>query len=318
MLARPSRIASLVLLVALAAPRAALAQSEGGRQVEASVAPELQTQQRVRERLSQRDPRWRPEFRRFSVGGYIAASSSGALALTLSLTWDAPDTPSWTRRNTFDLRARDRLRANGATQRRAGLTSDVLLWSLVAYPFADAIGAGLGTGGDPEVAWQMVLMDAQAHAFTMLMSVLIKRTFARERPFARECGGPTPHFSCDAADVHQSFYSGHTATAFTAAGLACAHHRAQDLYHRRRAGRFACAMSMSAAATVGVLRMVADEHYLSDVLVGGGVGLLSGYAFATLYHYRRFRWLSGTTSVVPMPMVSRDTVGLSVSGSVDL
>lgn len=315
------RLAALsCCLLAVGATRA---RAQEGRDVEApeqSATSEAEAPEPAREH--ERAPAWRSGFRSFSVGNYIAAGLSGGLALTLSLVWDNPTTPNWTRRNGFDTGVADQLRASrDDAQHRAGIASDVLLWTLTAYPFADALGAALGTAGDGEVALQLALIDAQAHAFAMLLAVVVKRSVARERPFARDCGGPTPHFSCTSADVHQSFYSGHTAMAFTSAGLACAHHRAVDLYSRPRAGRWACAMSMAAAATVGTLRIVADEHYLSDVLVGASVGLLSGFGFATLYHYGGYRWLSGlsgTTSVTAMPMLSRDVLGLSLSGHVDL
>ena len=36
----------------------------------------------------------------------------------------------------------------------------------------------------------------------------------------------------------------------------------------------------------GVMRMMADQHYLSDTLVGFAVGFGIGYGLPTLLHYR--------------------------------
>jgi hypothetical protein len=42
---------------------------------------------------------------------------------------------------------------------------------------------------------------------------------------------------------------------------------------------------MAAASTEGVLRIMTDDHYASDVLIGVGVGLASGYLLPSWLHY---------------------------------
>ena len=42
---------------------------------------------------------------------------------------------------------------------------------------------------------------------------------------------------------------------------------------------------MAASVVASVLRIVSDNHYTTDVLLGAGVGLLSGYALPQWLHY---------------------------------
>ena len=51
------------------------------------------------------------------------------------------------------------------------------------------------------------------------------------------------------------------------------------------ADRAPCLFMIGAATTAGVLRIVYDEHWASDVLVGAAVGTVSGYVLPSLLHY---------------------------------
>jgi membrane-associated phospholipid phosphatase len=235
----------------------------------------------------------------------------------VALGWQRPQVARWQGAVLLDDPARTALLADRhGAQRRAALASDVLLVSLIAYPVIDAAVAMVTERDRVDVGWQMTLIDAQAMAFAQLVGAVIKRATARERPYVAECAGGGEHHSCNSTDRNQSFYSGHTGTSFTAAGLTCAHHLALPLYGGGAADRLACATAVGAAATVGTLRVVADEHYLTDVLVGAGVGLAFGYALPALLHYRIRASRRSTRNEKPitvMPMVSPQVVGLSVS-----
>lgn len=63
---------------------------------------------------------------------------------------------------------------------------------------------------------------------------------------------------------NKSFYSGHTSTAFTSAGVVCVIEKDQ------------CGLALGLAATTGYLRIAADKHWLSDVVVGAAAGFLTG------------------------------------------
>ena len=53
-----------------------------------------------------------------------------------------------------------------------------------------------------------------------------------------------------------------------------------------RGGWLVWVVGLPLAAAVGVMRMGADKHYLSDVLVGAAVGSAFGFALPRLFHGR--------------------------------
>ncbi|HEV8549343.1 MAG TPA: phosphatase PAP2 family protein, partial [Polyangiaceae bacterium] len=87
------------------------------------------------------------------------------------------------------------------------------------------------------------------------------------------------------AQLNSSFMSGHTTIAFTGAGLICAHHQHLPLYGGGAPDLLACIAALGAATTAGAMRVAADKHYATDVLLGMGVGLFAGYGLPNLLHY---------------------------------
>jgi len=76
---------------------------------------------------------------------------------------------------------------------------------------------------------------------------------------------------------YQSFPSGHTASAFTAAEFLYQEYK--DVSPWIGVGGYAV------AATTGVLRMYNNKHYLGDVLAGAGVGIISTKIAYTVYPF---------------------------------
>lgn len=96
----------------------------------------------------------------------------------------------------------------------------------------------------------------------------LKSIFPRPRPWAAagdEVG----------AEAHQSFPSGHATVAWTAAGVSVVRALGRSEWS---ADHWSAAASVSLACVVSVLRVAAGEHYWSDVIAGGLIGLLVGGA----------------------------------------
>jgi membrane-associated phospholipid phosphatase len=92
---------------------------------------------------------------------------------------------------------------------------------------------------------------------------------------------------CRGRKRYLSFFSGHTSTAFVAASLMCSHHIAMPLYGGGAAEAWVmCLGGFGSAATVGLMRVMSDQHYMSDVLAGAGIGTLFGLGVPWLLHYR--------------------------------
>lgn len=78
---------------------------------------------------------------------------------------------------------------------------------------------------------------------------------------------------------YTSFPSGHTAQAFAAATFLSEEYK--DRLH------WMPWLAYGLASTVGVLRMANNKHYVSDVLVGAGIGILS---MKMSYATHRYKW----------------------------
>ena len=114
----------------------------------------------------------------------------------------------------------------------------------------------------------------------------------RARPYTDRCvdgadrdaSGAFLH-ACGVPNDNRSFFSGHTAAVTTAAALTCLHHQHLPLFGGGFADLAPCLVMMSASAAAGILRLVYDEHWATDVMTGWAVGALSGYVLPSLLHF---------------------------------
>lgn len=126
-------------------------------------------------------------------------------------------------------------------QRAAEVLSNVSLWSTV--------------GVDTWSAWQApdrraaFLRQGLRYGVVESAALITKLIVHRDRPCAPACGVDAPS---------RSFLSGHTALAFAAG-----------------AGGRRVIVTMPLAASTGYFRIAANRHWLTDVLAGAGVGLIT-------------------------------------------
>ncbi|TNF33574.1 MAG: phosphatase PAP2 family protein [Deltaproteobacteria bacterium] len=232
--------------------------------------------------------RWDPAWGDFSTGEVVATGVAAAIALGTSLVDPLPD--HWRGGVGADEGARDALRFDDASDRRlaAGLSDVTLVLSLASPYLVDALGVAALHRDSPEVGLQMALVDTEVLAVVMAIGGIVKATTSRERPYGRTCGldGPDDGADCDGPERYRSFFSGHTALTFAAAATACSHHLNLDLFQDPTADALACTGGFLVAGFTGLMRVTSDRHYLSDVLVGAGVGTLVGLGLPWLLHYR--------------------------------
>ena len=100
---------------------------------------------------------------------------------------------------------------------------------------------------NPDVAWQMTVLNAQAHAISNFVTHATKRLADRARPYVQTCDGPEPDRSCGSDSDYEAFFSGHASTAATSAGLNCAHHTNLPLYGGGFADTAACVFGIGIA-----------------------------------------------------------------------
>jgi len=143
----------------------------------------------------------------------------------------------------------------------------------------------------PKYSWEKAFVYSEALLMMHGSVTITKYSFGRKRP-----GGGN----------NLSFPSGHTAQAFTAASWI-----ATDLYrtYKDTPMKYVYAtVPYAFAGFVGASRIGGKKHYFTDVLVGGSVGTLIGYAMYS-FHFDE----SGKLRKQHMPLVMLNADPLSSS-----
>jgi membrane-associated phospholipid phosphatase len=233
-----------------------------------------------------------------------------------------PTSPGrWQTHNRVDEWVRERIAVQAYDHgRTARDISDLGLSVAVVYPFlVDSLIVTFWYRDSQDVATQMAWIGAEGISFAMALQGLTAGLTSRERPYVRSCGVTMdPHLSdCQGHKPYRSFFSGHTAVSFAAAGVSCSNHAHHEVFGTKISDAASCAATMALAATVGTMRIVGNQHYFSDVAVGATVGALSGVGIPWLLHYGPSAKPRGvpprnqavTLSLVPVPQ------GLGVGGT---
>lgn len=248
---------------------------------------------------------WNPDWPRFHVAEYVASGVflAGALA---SLAIPA-DEERWTSVNSFDREMRLRLRLGDAQDRETARdASDVLLTLGINHLLFDTLVVAWWGHQSPDVAWEMAWISIEAISLNAMINGVVAGLTSRQRPYHERCADPYwgRTGDCRQSKHYRSFFSGHTSTSFTMAGLVCSHHANLPLYGGGAPDVIACSTSMLFAGAVGTMRVVADQHYVSDVLTGAAVGLLTGLGLPWLLHYRGGALEVGESSSEPSEAAS--------------
>jgi membrane-associated phospholipid phosphatase len=130
---------------------------------------------------------------------------------------------------------------------------------------------------DPAAGWSDVLLITQATSLAMLANVIVKYSVGRARPYVWQ---GTPDLYPSATDANVSFFSGHVTFVFAVVVSGSTLFFMQDM----PGAPWVLGLGLAAASFTAYLRMAADKHYLSDVLVSAGVGSLVGWAVPYLFH----------------------------------
>jgi len=229
---------------------------------------------------------------------------------TIGISTISLDSPHWTGGILFDDGVRNALRLESSAARsHASSISDYLLVGIGTLPFlVDAvIITGIGHKRW-DLAWQMFVLDAEAITLSAFVDTSTKRIAGRQRPFVRECETNPTLPDCTSSGPNFSFFSGHAIITSTAATLRCLQHLKLHLYGNDFLDGGACGVAIAAAATTGLLRIMSDQHYATDVLVGAGIG--AGSAF--LVYAIHVRPSSKDPEPIPLHLnIRRDFIGVT-------
>jgi len=198
----------------------------------------------------------------------------------------------WCEPSSIDLAVRNSLVWD--RPKAAGLTSTV-----TGYALAPMLASGLLVASTWDQRGGRLFFDDtipvfQAAVAAGLLHHLTKFSLPRKRPFVKFADADrTPD-----DDDNASFFSGHTALAFavTVAGGIVAHRRGYAVEPYIWGGGFAL------AGITGYLRIAADKHWLSDVLLGAAIG--SGLGVLMPYLHRdSFERTATPTMSMSMPLL---------------
>ncbi|HVS98149.1 MAG TPA: phosphatase PAP2 family protein [Puia sp.] len=128
------------------------------------------------------------------------------------------------------------------------------------------------------------LLATQAYITGAAVETVMKFLTSRQRPSYYDAltgrnshvfHGPFYHFMKSDSYSYQSFPSGHTTVAFAAATVFAMEYK--NIW-------FVPIISYSAATAIGLSRVVQNAHWISDVLVGAGLGFITGRQVVNNYH----------------------------------
>ncbi len=213
----------------------------------------------------------------------LDASLTGGMGVTMLLLSVfqpklAPATCHWCVPGGLDASVRNALVWNkdfhAADVLSSVVAEGVLPLSALGYLVLSAGGRGGMSDGLVDA-----LLVAEAVSAQLILCQTVKLVVGRERPYSyygREVGAA-------ASDKNAAFYGGHSSFAFSivAATVTVASMRGYS------GTREAAGVGFALATGVAYLRIAADQHYLTDVLVGAAIGGLMGWAVPHLFHSRK-------------------------------
>jgi membrane-associated phospholipid phosphatase len=168
-------------------------------------------------------------------------------------------------------------------RKRADTWSNVL--GFAALPlgvFGAQYALSQGSGAPRSMFFQDSIIILESTMLTLVLNQSVKFIAGRERPFVHVLPEDQKLLTPHPTDNNLSFFSGHTSMAFSLVVSAGTVAELRGYKHRG----WIWAVGLPLAASVGLLRMGADKHYLTDVAVGAVVGSAFGVAVPLLMHGR--------------------------------
>ncbi len=127
---------------------------------------------------------------------------------------------------------------------------------------------------------QMRILYFETMLLTSAGVTISKGIFRRIRPMAYNINVPAELKERN-IDLRHSFYSGHTAIAFSSVIFFATVYN--KYYHRSKSRPYVWGGSLALASSVGMCRVLAGKHFPTDVIVGAVMGGLIGFIVPHLH-----------------------------------
>jgi membrane-associated phospholipid phosphatase len=228
------------------------------------------------------------QWRRVQTWEAIAAPTVIAGSLALRYLGPSPE-PSFYGGILFDDAIRDSISLGQGARDTLDVIADVSFYGSMVYSGLDPLVVGLVHENAWDVSWNMFVMNAEAFAIVGAVTWGAQVFVGRPRPGRTDCDteqevAADPECA-DTDEGNRSFISGHFAAAVANAGLTCHHHLAMPLYGGGAQEVVVCGAMIVLAGLNGYGRIVNDNHYPTDAVLGLGLGLFAGVAVPYWLHY---------------------------------
>ncbi|HEX8795177.1 MAG TPA: phosphatase PAP2 family protein [Polyangiaceae bacterium] len=268
---------------------------------------------------SSRPLRWDPQWSHAGAADYVLGGV-GLGVLGAEAVWLEPQQPTlhWSAPFLFDQDVRDVLRGSTPQVREdATVASWALLGMNIAYPVVVDVPYAWSRYGK-ELAWDLFWQDAVALSLVSATDLALRNLVGRARPPVSEClaaGGSASQCLGSNTEATMSFPGGHVAVATTGATLTCTQHLSMHLYGAPW-DAVTCGSAIGVDVTMGMLRIVTDNHWTSDILAGGLLGFAFGWAMPLLMHLHRHGEPGADTGILlaPVPIAVDHGAGIGVTG----
>lgn len=235
-----------------------------------------------------------------------------AFATTLvAVDFAAPQTirePHWTQPILFDADARSALRVSDAGTRTTLENTAWGLWfAQMGFPVLVDVPYAWARYG-PAVARDLFWQDAVTLTVAGALDALLRDMTGRLRPDVYDCWVAGRSGCLTSAESTRSFPGGHLINSAAAASLTCTQHLYMRLYGKPW-DAITCATTIGASFTVAMLRVMSDNHWATDQIVGAAIGGFVGWFVPWFMHFRR----APSAVFVPIPVAFERGAGAGVA-----
>jgi membrane-associated phospholipid phosphatase len=260
-----------------------------------------------------------PEWSHAGAADYVLGGL-GLGVLGAESIWLQPQQPSlhWTGPILFDQGVRDVLRGSTAQVRDdATIVSWALLGANIAYPVVVDVPYAWSRYGK-QLAWDLFWQDAVALSLASATDLAVRDLVGRARPAVSDClaaGGSNAACMGNNTEAARAFPGGHFAIATTGASLTCTQHLSLHLYGEPW-DAVTCGSAIGVDVTMGVLRIVTDNHWATDIVAGGVLGFAYGWGIPVLMHLHPIGGSRSDTGLLlaPVPIAVDHGAGIGVTG----
>lgn len=265
--------------------------------------------------------RWDPAWTHAGPLDYALATWGMTALLVETAVLQNKQAPArWNQPILFDLAVRDATHGNNAQVRGDAATWSWVLWfGLMGYPLVVDVPYAW-VRYDRQLAWDLFWQDAVTLSLSGATDLVLRDIFGRVRPGNYEClqAGGTTQECLSGPETVRSFPSGHFTETSTATALICTQHLTMHLYGSP-GDAITCTGAIGADLAVGALRLIADNHWATDIIAGGAIGFLFGWGIPTVMHLHGHAPQTGgktawSPMIAPIPIVLNQGGGVGATG----